>query len=87
MSILNLITLFLEASVQYLQIRNKLAVYDTLEKFDAKLDTLEKKRETLRAKMDSISQKEADKVSTEILEEKKKLKYFLALLPVTEDNK
>lgn len=77
MSIITTINLLLELGVQYLRLKIKTSTYDILEKFDARLDKLDQKRQKLRAQNNSAAQKEADEVLAEIIEEKKKLKLFL----------
>jgi hypothetical protein len=77
MTLLTTLNLLLELAVQYLRLKIKTSTYDIIEKFDARLDKLDQKRQKLRAANNSAAQKEADEVLAEIIEEKKKLKIFL----------
>lgn len=71
------LNLLLELAVQYLRLKIKTSTYDILEKFDARMDKLDKIREKLRAQNNSSAQKDADEILNEIIEEKKKLTLFL----------
>jgi hypothetical protein len=53
-----------------------MATYEVIERFDARLDSLDKKRESLRKIPTSEAQKEASKITDEIVEEKVKFKLF-----------
>ena len=77
MNILMTLNLLLELAVQYLRLKIKTSTYDILEKFDARMDKLDKIREKLRAQNNSSAQKDADEILNEIIEEKKKLALFL----------
>lgn len=70
---LSLIKTALEALIQYLRLKNQTVYFDLLEKFDLRLDKLDKTRQTLRGKADSQSQSAAEEIVSEIVEEKRKL--------------
>ncbi len=70
---LSLIKTALEALIQYLRLKNQTVYFDLLEKFDLRLDKLDKQRQTLRNKADTASQSAAEEIVSEIAEEKKKL--------------
>lgn len=53
-----------------------MATYEVIERFDARLDSLDKKRESLRKVPTPEAQKEASKITDEIIEEKVKFKLF-----------
>jgi hypothetical protein len=74
--ILDSIPLVLELLVQYFKLKNKLAVYEVIERVDARLDSLDKKREALRKIPTSEAQREASKITDEIVEEKAKFELF-----------
>lgn len=63
---------FLQATTAYFSLKSKTAYFDLLETFDKRLDKLDAKRQSLRRKLDSQSQDEADEISLEIEEEQKK---------------
>jgi len=73
---LTTINLLLELGVQYLKLRIKNTVLDTLDKFDSRIDKLDERRRKLRAENNSAAQKEADLILDEIVEEKKKMKLW-----------
>jgi len=73
---LTTLNLLLELCVQYLKLRIKNTVLDTLDKFDARIDKLDERRRKLRAENNSAAQKEADLILDEIVEEKKKKKIW-----------
>lgn len=85
MNILTTINLLLELSVQLLRLKIKTSTYDILERFDSRLDELDQQREKLRKSTNSADQERADKMLDEILEEKKKMKLFLADQKLTLD--
>lgn len=70
------INLLLELGVQYLKLRIKNAVLDTLDKFDTRIDKLDERRRKLRAENNSAAHEEADRLLNEIVEEKKKFKIY-----------
>ena len=75
-----MITLFkvlLDVIKLWFELQNNKLYFDLAEKFDNSLDRLDKKRTLLRSKPDSLSQKLADDVMLEILEEQKKKQLFL----------
>ncbi len=76
MKILDSIPLVLELLVQYFKLKNKLAVYEVIERVDARLDSLDKKREALRKIPTPEAQREASKITDEIVEEKAKFELF-----------
>jgi hypothetical protein len=73
MTFFAIIQAFLEAATQYFRLKNQTVYFDLLEKFDSRLDKLDKMRQILRSKPDSDSQMAADSVVSEITEEKRKL--------------
>jgi hypothetical protein len=70
------INLLLELGVQYLKLKIKNTVLDTLDKFDARIDKLDERRRKLRAENNSVSHEEATRLLDEIVEEKKKKKIW-----------
>lgn len=70
---LSLIKTALEAVIQYLRLKNQTVYFDLLEKFDSRLDKLDKMRQTARTKATTESQNQAEEIVSEIVEEKKKL--------------
>lgn len=70
---LSLIKTALEAVIQYLRLKNQTVYFDLLEKFDSRLDKLDKMRQTARTKATTESQSQADEILSEIVEEKRKL--------------
>jgi hypothetical protein len=76
MTIFALIQSFLEAVTQYLKLKNQTAYFDILEKFDSRLDKLDKMRQTARTKPTTEGQNQAEEILSEIVEEKKKLAEF-----------
>jgi len=70
---LSLIKTALEAVIQYLRLKNQTVYFDLLEKFDSRLDKLDKMRQTARTKATTESQNQAEEILSEIVEEKKKL--------------
>lgn len=85
MNIITTFNLLLELAVQYLRLKIKTSTFDILDKFDARIDKLSKEQEKLRAAKNSVDQDRADKMLDEILEEKKKMKLFLADQKLTLD--
>lgn len=85
MNILTTFNLLLELGVQYLRLKIKTSTFDILDKFDARIDKLDKEREGLRKSTNSADQDRADKMLDEILEEKKKMKLFLVDQKLTID--
>lgn len=77
MKLLDSIPLLLELLVQYFKLKNKLAVYDVVERFDSRIDALDKKREALRQTPNASAQDQASRIMDEIIEEKEKLRIFL----------
>lgn len=77
MKLLDSIPLLLELLVQYFKLKNKLAVYDVVERFDSRIDALDRKRETLRKLHNAEAQDQASRLVSEIVEEKEKFKIFL----------
>lgn len=75
-SIIGIINLLLQLLVKYLTLRVESYRQDFVEKIDAKINTMNEKREKLRPKPDQQSQDEASKLMDAILDEKKKLKWF-----------
>jgi hypothetical protein len=75
--LLDSIPLLLELLVQYFKLKNKLAVYDVVERFDSRMDALDRKRETLRKIPNAEAQDQASRLVSEIVEEKEKFKIFL----------
>lgn len=73
MTIFALIQSFLEAVTQYFRLKNQTVYFDLLEKFDSRLDKLDKQRQTARTKATTESQNQAEEILSEIVEEKKKL--------------
>jgi len=71
------INLLLELGVQYLKLRIKNTVLDTLDKFDSRIDKLDERRRKLRAENNSAAQEEAGRLLDEIVEEKKKFKIYM----------
>lgn len=76
MKLLDSIPLVLELIVQHLKLRNRLAVYDVIEKFDSRIDSLDRKREALRKIPNVESQYQASRITDEIVEEQAKFKLF-----------
>lgn len=76
MKLLDAIPLLLELFVQHLKLRNKLAVYNVIEKFDSKIDALDRKREALRKIPNAEAQSQASRITDEIVEEQAKFKAF-----------
>ncbi len=72
MTFLATLQAFFQAATAYFNLKNKLAFWDIEEKVDARLDSMDKKREKLRLKADASSQKQADDLLTEMAEEKRK---------------
>ena len=72
MNIITTFNLLLELAIQYLRLKIKTSTFDILDKFDARIDKLDKERERLRKSTNSVDQDRADKMLDEILEEKKK---------------
>lgn len=72
MTFLSTLTAFFQAATAYFSLKSKTAYFDLLETFDKRLDKLDSKRQSLRRKLDSQSQDEADEISLEIEEEQKK---------------
>ena len=85
MNFITTFNLLLELAVQYLRLKIKTSTFDILDKFDARIDKLSKEQEKLRAAKNSVDQDRADKMLDEILEEKKKMKLFLADQKLTLD--
>ena len=77
MNFFTTLNLLIELAVVYLKLKNKTAIFDILDRFDARIDKLDAEREKLRASKNSADQDRADRVMDEILEEKTKLKLFL----------
>lgn len=77
MKLLDSIPLLLELLVQYFKLKNKLAVYDVVERFDSRIDALDRKREALRKIPNAEAQDQASQLVSEIVEEKEKLRIFL----------
>ncbi len=73
MTIFALIQSFLEAVTQYFRLKNQTVYFDLLEKFDSRLDKLDKQRQTARTKATTESQNQAEEILSEIIEEKRKL--------------
>jgi hypothetical protein len=73
MTIFALIQSFLEVVTQYFRLKNQTVYFDLLEKFDSRLDKLDKQRQVARSKTTTESQAYADEIVSEIVEEKKKL--------------
>lgn len=70
---LSLVKTALEAVIQYLRLKNQTVYFDLLEKFDSRLDKLDKMRQSARSKASTESQAQADEILSEIVEEKRKL--------------
>ncbi len=77
MKLLDSIPLLLELLVQYFKLKNKLAVYDVVERFDSRMDALDRKRETLRKIPNPEAQDQASRLTSEIVEEKEKFRIFI----------
>ena len=77
MTFLATLTAFLQAATAYFNLKNKTAYYDLLEKFDSRLDKLDKARQIARSKATQESQAEAESIVEEIKEEKKKQKLII----------
>lgn len=73
MTIFAILQAFLEAATEFLRLRNKTVYFDLLEKFDSRLDKLDKNRQIARSKATTESQALAEDIMSEIIEEKKKL--------------
>lgn len=73
MTIFAAITAFLQAATAYFNLKAKTAYFDILEKFDSRLDKLDKQREGYRSQPNQDAQKRADDILDEIIEEKRKL--------------
>jgi hypothetical protein len=76
MKLLDAIPLLLELFVEYFKLKNKLAVYDVVERFDSRIDALDRKREALRKVPNAEAQNQASRVTDEIVEEKAKFELF-----------
>lgn len=74
MTFLATLQAFFQAATAYFNLKNKLAFWDIEEKVDSRLDKMDKQREGLRLKPDITSQKLADNLVNEIIEEKEKFK-------------
>ncbi len=83
---LTTLNLLLELCVQYLKLRIKNTTLDTLDKFDARIDKLDERRRKLRGENNSATQKEADLILDEIVEEKKKFKIYKEQLNTQNQN-
>ncbi len=70
---LSLIKTALEAVIEYLRLKNQTVYFDLLEKFDSRLDKLDKQRQAARSKETTESQNQAEEILSEIIEEKRKL--------------
>ena len=77
MKLLDTIPLLLELLLQYFKLKNKLAVFDVVEKFDSRLDSLDRQREELRKIPNAEAQNKASRITDEIVEEQTKLRLFL----------
>lgn len=73
MNFLATLQAFFQAATAYFTLKNKLAFWDIEEKVDARLDKMDKERESLRLIATQESQKKADDLVLEIIEEKRKL--------------
>ena len=73
MTIFAILQAFFEAVTEYFRLKNQTVYFDLLEKFDSRLDKLDKQRQNLRSKADTNSQTAAEEIVSEIVEEKKKL--------------
>lgn len=62
-----------QAATEYLRLKNQTVYFDLLEKFDSRLDKLDKERQVARSKATTESQSRAEEIISEIVEEKKKL--------------
>lgn len=74
MTILATLQALFQAATAYFVLRNKLAFWDIEEKVDSRLDKMDAERAKLRLKPDANSQKQADDLVNEIIEEKEKFK-------------
>lgn len=74
MSFLATLQALFQAATAYFVLRNKLAFWDIEEKVDGRLDKMDTERAKLRLKPDANSQKQADDLVNEIIEEKEKFK-------------
>jgi hypothetical protein len=75
--ILDSIPLLLQLAVEYFKLRNKSFYFDILEKFDSRIDKLSRRRDAVRNIPNSQSQKKADNLNEEIIEEQQKMHAFL----------
>ena len=73
MTFLSILTAFFQAATAYFNLKSKTAYFDLLEKFDSRLDKLDKERQLARSKATQESQAKAEELLKEIIEEKKKL--------------
>lgn len=77
MKILDTIPLLLQLGVEYLKLRNKSFLFDILEKFDARIDKLSSQRDVVRNIPTPESQRKAEQLDEEIIEEQQKMHIFL----------
>ncbi len=77
MKILDTIPLLLQLGVEYLKLRNKSFLFDILEKFDARIDKLSARRDVVRNIPTPESQRKAEQLDEEIIEEQQKMHIFL----------
>lgn len=73
MTILATLQALFQAATAYFVLRNKLAFWDIEEKVDIRLDALDKKRKALRLTATQEAQIQAEAITSEIIEEKRKL--------------
>lgn len=85
MNILTTLNLLLELGVSYLKLKIKTSTFDILDKFDSRIDKMAKEQEKLRKSPNSLDQDAAEKLFDEIMEEKTKLRLFLADQKLTLD--
>lgn len=73
MTFLFTLTAFFQAATAYFSLKSKTAYFDLLEKFDSRLDKLDKARQIARSTATQESQAKAEEILKEIIEEQKKL--------------
>jgi len=72
MTFLAALQAFLQAATAYFNLKNKLAFWDIEEKIDARLDKMDAERKKQRLIATQAAQSNADSITNEIAEEKRK---------------
>lgn len=77
MKILDAIPLLLQLAVECFKLRNKSFLFDTLDRFDSRIDKLTDSRNKFRQITTPEAQRKAEYFNDEILEEQQKMHIFL----------